>query len=57
MFNMANEGVHMPGGMGGLMRYDEEFKSKIMLNPSHVVGFIILVIIFVIGLKIFWPVA
>ena len=58
MMFMAGDGkINMPGGMGGLMRYDEEFKSKIMLNPSHVVGFIILVILFVIGLKIFWPVA
>lgn len=45
--------VSMPGVFGGLMRYDEEYKSKIMLSPAHVVGFIILVILLVMGLKIF----
>lgn len=47
----------MPGGMGGLMRYDEEYESKIMLSPVHVVVFIILVALFVLALKAFWPVA
>ncbi len=56
LMNMASEGVQMPGGMGGLMRYDEEFKSKLMMSPAQVIGFIVIVILFVIGLKIFWPV-
>jgi len=46
----------MPGSFGGLMRYDEEYKSKFMLAPTHVVAFIIGIILFVIGLKVFWPV-
>ncbi len=54
---MAGDGkISMPGSMGGLMRYDEEYKSKFMLSPTHVIAFIILVIIFVIALKILWPV-
>ncbi|MEM4271764.1 MAG: preprotein translocase subunit Sec61beta [Candidatus Pacearchaeota archaeon] len=53
---MASEGVQMPGGMGGLMRYDEEFKSKLSMSPAQVVGFIAIIILFVVALKIFWPV-
>ncbi|MEM4259330.1 MAG: preprotein translocase subunit Sec61beta [Candidatus Pacearchaeota archaeon] len=53
---MANDKISMPGSMGGLMRYDEEYKSKFMLSPVHVIAFIILIVIFVIVLKIFWPV-
>jgi len=49
--------IQMPGAFGGLMRYDEEYTSKFMISPGHVIGFIILVIIFVLALKIFWPIA
>ncbi len=38
--------VHMPAGFGGLMRFDEEFKSKITITPVHVIGFTILIIVF-----------
>lgn len=48
--------IHMPGSFGGLTRYDEEYKSRIMLSPYHVIGFLILIIIFVIALKFFWPI-
>ena len=51
---MANQGMHMPSGAGGLMRYNEEYKSSIMLKPEHVVLFIIGVIAFVVVLKIFF---
>jgi len=47
--------ISMPGSFGGLMRYDEEYKSKIMLSPAHVIGFIIAVLVFVLSLKVFWP--
>lgn len=53
---MAKGGMQMPGVFGGLMRYDEEYRSKFMLSPTQVVGFIIGIILLVIGLKIFWPV-
>jgi len=57
MINMAGDGkISMPGSFGGLMRYDEEYKSKFMLTPTHVIAFIILIVLFVIGLKVFWPV-
>jgi preprotein translocase subunit Sec61beta len=54
---MADSGINMPSGYGGLMRYNEEYKSKLQLKPSHVVIFIILILAFVAILKIFYPVA
>ena len=47
--------INMPAGTGGLMRYGEEYKSKIMLKPEYIVIFIIAVILFVAILKIFFP--
>ena len=47
--------ISMPSGFGGLLRYDEEYKSKIMLQPKHVIIFIILVILFSVGLRFFFP--
>ncbi|MEM4270618.1 MAG: preprotein translocase subunit Sec61beta [Candidatus Pacearchaeota archaeon] len=51
---MAGE---LPAGFGGLMRYKEEYKSKINLSPAHVIGFVMLIILFVIILRIFFPIA
>ena len=45
--------VHMPAGFGGLMRFDQEYASKINLKPTHVIVFIILVVVFRIGLGLF----
>lgn len=53
---MAENKISLPGGFGGLMRYDEEYESKIRISPTQVFIFIVLVIIFVLALKIFWPV-
>ncbi len=53
---MAENKMQMPGVFGGLMRYDDEYKSKFMLSPSAVVGFIIALIVLVVAFKIFWPV-
>jgi len=44
-----NQGINMPGGFGGLMRYNEEYASKFMLKPTYVIGFVI----FIIALRIF----
>jgi preprotein translocase subunit Sec61beta len=53
---MAGDGkISMPGSFGGLMRYDEEYKSKFMISPIHVVIFIAAILLFVIGLKLLWP--
>jgi len=47
---MANQGVQLPGGFGGLMRFSEEYESRFNLKPVHVIAFIILIIMFRISL-------
>ena len=42
---MADEQVRMPSGMGGLVRYFDDYKSKINFKPIVVVIAIIVVII------------
>lgn len=42
---MAGEGINVPSGFGGLVRYNEEYTSKIMMKPVHVIAIIILVIV------------
>ncbi len=49
---MAQENkVHLPGGFGGLVRYQDEYESRFYLKPTYVVAFIILII----GLRIVLP--
>lgn len=45
------QGMSMPAGFGGLMRYSEEYSSKINLTPTHV----IIAIVLVIALRILLP--
>jgi len=52
---MAENKISMPGAFGGLMRYDEEYKSRFMLTPVQIIGFVIAIILLVIILKIFFP--
>ncbi|MEM4326163.1 MAG: hypothetical protein QXU40_02585 [Candidatus Pacearchaeota archaeon] len=42
---MGNGEVQMPAGFGGLVRFREEYKSRIVLKPSHVIFIIALIII------------
>ena len=51
------DNIFMPSSGGGLMRYNEEYKSKLMLKPSYVVLFIILIVAAVAALKIFFPIS
>jgi len=51
---MANQSIQMPAGFGGLMRFSEEYKSKIMLKPTHVIIFIIAVVAFRILLELIY---
>ena len=44
------QGINLPGGFGGLVSYKEEYKSKFMLKPTHVIGFIIAIVLLRIGL-------
>jgi len=48
------ENVNMPAGFGGLTRFKEEYNSKFKFGPGVVVGMIIAVIVFVIGLRFFF---
>lgn len=50
------ENLILPSGSGGLLRYYKEYKSKIQISPYHVLGLIIATIIFVLALKIVFPV-
>ena len=45
--------ISMPAGFGGLVRFDEEYASKIMLQPIHVVLLVVAVIAFRVFLG-FW---
>ena len=48
--------INMPGAFGGLMRYDSEYKSKFTFSPTQVIGFVVLIVVFVLALKFLWPV-
>ncbi len=50
---MAGEGVNLPGAFGGLVRYNEEYDSKINLKPSHIILFVILIMAFRVLLPFF----
>lgn len=45
--------IQMPAGFGGLTRYSEEYESKFNLTPTHVIGFIIAILLFRVVLTFF----
>jgi preprotein translocase subunit Sec61beta len=47
------DGINLPSGTGGLVKFKEEYQSKFNLKPVHVIGFIISILIFRIVLGIF----
>ena len=49
---MAQDKIQMPSGMGGLVRYFDDYKSKIEFKPEHVVIAIILVVVVEILLQV-----
>ena len=51
---MAENSMNMPSGFGGLTRFNEEYNSKFKFGPGVVVGMIIAVIVFVVGLRLFY---
>lgn len=51
---MADNSMSMPAGFGGLMRYKEEYDSKLKFGPGAVVGMIIATIVIVVGLRMFY---
>ncbi|MBI2580417.1 preprotein translocase subunit Sec61beta [Candidatus Woesearchaeota archaeon] len=50
---MADERISMPSSQGGLVRYYNEYKSKIQIKPIHVVAFAIAVIALELLIRIF----
>ncbi len=51
---MASEQVNLPGGFGGLMRFNEEYSSLFNLKPTHVIAFVLLIVAFRIGLEVIY---
>jgi preprotein translocase subunit Sec61beta len=47
---MAQDKITMPSGMGGLVRYFDEYKSKIEFKPGHIIILCVIVMIIVIVL-------
>jgi preprotein translocase subunit Sec61beta len=51
-----DESISMPGVFGGLMRYNDEYNSKFKFKPEHIIIFIGLLVLFVLGLKYIIPI-
>jgi preprotein translocase subunit Sec61beta len=50
---MADSGLNIPSGFGGLVKFKEEYESKFNLKPVHVIVFVILIVVFRIALQFF----
>ena len=50
---MADDKITMPSSQGGLVRYYNEYKSKIQIKPLHVVALAVAVIVIELILRIF----
>ena len=50
---MAEERISMPASQGGLVRYYNEYKSKVQIKPIHVVAFAVTVIVLELLIRIF----
>jgi preprotein translocase subunit Sec61beta len=50
---MAQDRIHMPSSMGGLVRYFDEYHSKIEFKPGVVIILCMLVMIIVILLHMY----
>ncbi len=50
----AGNSVNLPGGFGGLMRFNEEYASRFNLKPIHVIVFIGLIVAFRIFLGLIY---
>jgi len=46
------EGISTPSGMGGLMRFNDEYQSKLKISPEQVVILIVAVIIIMTIIKV-----
>jgi len=43
---MADEKIRMPSGIGGLVRYFDDYKSKIKIDKAYFIAFVVLVVVF-----------
>jgi len=43
---MADEKIRLPSGIGGLVRYFDDYKSKVEINKTYFIAFVVIVIIF-----------
>jgi len=48
------EQMSMPGVFGGLMRYNEEYQSKLKIKPAYAIAIILLLAIGVVALNLFF---
>jgi preprotein translocase subunit Sec61beta len=48
---MADNKINMPAGFGGLTRFSEEYDSLINLKPTHVIVFVVLIVLFRLSLN------
>lgn len=47
------DSISTPSGMGGLMRFNEEYPSKLKISPEQVVILIVAIIVIVTAIKLF----
>jgi len=47
---MAKDRIQMPSGMGGLVRYFDDYKSKIEFKPGHIIILAVIVMLIIIVL-------
>ena len=47
------DNISTPSGMGGLMRFNEEYPSKFQISPEQVVILIVAVVVVMTIIKIF----
>ncbi len=45
---MAQDKISLPSGTGGIVRYFDEYKSKIKFKPGHIIILCVVVIIIMI---------
>ena len=43
---MADEKIRLPSGIGVLVRYFDDYKSKVEINKTYFIAFVVIVIIF-----------
>ncbi|HJN56807.1 MAG: preprotein translocase subunit Sec61beta [Candidatus Woesearchaeota archaeon] len=47
---MSQEKISMPSGTGGLVRYFDEYNSKLKIKPGHIIIMCVVVIVIMIFL-------